>query len=29
MRKSKHSREIKPFEILQDQILVYSGANVF
>jgi len=29
MRQSKHSREIKPFEILQDQILVYSGANVF
>jgi KaiC domain protein len=29
MRQSRHSREIKPFEILQDQILVYSGANVF
>jgi KaiC domain protein len=29
MRQSKHSREIKPFEIMQDQILVYSGANVF
>jgi KaiC domain protein len=29
MRQSHHSREIKPFEILQDQILVYSGANVF
>ena len=29
MRQSHHSREIKPFEILTDQILVYSGANVF
>ncbi|HVN66699.1 MAG TPA: KaiC domain-containing protein [Methanomicrobiales archaeon] len=29
MRQSRHSREIKPFEILQDQILVHSGANVF
>ena len=29
MRQSKHSREIKPFEIFQDRILVYSGANVF
>ncbi|HMA04511.1 MAG TPA: KaiC domain-containing protein [Methanomicrobiales archaeon] len=29
MRQSRHSREIKPFEIMQDQILVYSGANVF
>jgi KaiC domain protein len=29
MRQSKHSREIKPFEIFQDKILVYSGANVF
>jgi len=29
MRQSRHSREIKPFEILQDRILVHSGANVF
>jgi len=29
MRQSKHSREVKPFEIFHDRILVYSGANVF
>jgi KaiC domain protein len=29
MRRSAHSREIKPFEILQDQVTVYSEANVF
>jgi KaiC domain protein len=29
MRLSSHSREIKPYEILQDRILVYSEANVF
>jgi len=29
MRLSSHSREIKPYEILQDQILVHSEANVF
>ncbi len=29
MRRSAHSREIKPFEILQDQVMVYSEANVF
>jgi len=29
MRLSAHSREIKPYEIQQDQVLVYSEANVF
>jgi KaiC domain protein len=29
MRLSSHSREIKPYEILKDRILVYSEANVF
>jgi KaiC domain protein len=29
MRMSPHSREIKPYEILQDQVEVYSEANVF
>jgi KaiC domain protein len=29
MRMSSHSREIKPYELLQDQVLVYSEANVF
>jgi KaiC domain protein len=29
MRMSGHSREIKPYELLQDQVLVYSEANVF
>ncbi|PKL63363.1 MAG: KaiC domain-containing protein [Methanomicrobiales archaeon HGW-Methanomicrobiales-2] len=29
MRRSAHSREIKPFEILQDQIMVYSEASLF
>jgi KaiC domain protein len=29
MRMSAHSREIKPYEIEQDQIMVYSEANVF
>jgi len=29
MRRSPHSREIKPFEIQQDKVLVYSEANVF
>jgi len=29
MRMSAHSREIKPYELLQDQVLVYSEANVF
>jgi KaiC/GvpD/RAD55 family RecA-like ATPase len=29
MRMSSHSREIKPFDILQDKISVYSEANVF
>jgi KaiC domain protein len=29
MRMSSHSREIKPYEIQQDQVLVYSEANVF
>jgi KaiC/GvpD/RAD55 family RecA-like ATPase len=29
MRISAHSREIKPYEIQQDQVLVYSEANVF
>jgi len=29
MRRSAHSREIKPFEILQNQIVVYSEASLF
>ncbi|MBP7299045.1 MAG: KaiC domain-containing protein [Methanoculleus sp.] len=29
MRRSAHSREIKPFEILQDGILVHSEASLF
>ena len=29
MRMSAHSREIKPYEIEQDQVMVYSEANVF
>lgn len=29
MRMSLHSREIKPYELQQDQVLVYSEANVF
>ena len=29
MRMSPHSREIKPYELMQDQVLVYSEANVF
>jgi len=29
MRLSSHSREIKPYDIQQDQILVHSEANVF
>jgi KaiC/GvpD/RAD55 family RecA-like ATPase len=29
MRMSSHSREIKPYEIMQDQVLVYTEANVF
>ena len=29
MRMSAHSRDIKPYELLQDQVLVYSEANVF
>ncbi|MDD2472492.1 MULTISPECIES: KaiC domain-containing protein [unclassified Methanoculleus] len=29
MRRSAHSREIKPFEILQDKIMVYSEAILF
>jgi KaiC domain protein len=29
MRRSAHSREIKPYEIQQDRILVYTDANVF
>jgi KaiC/GvpD/RAD55 family RecA-like ATPase len=29
MRLSQHSREIKPYEIQPDQVLVYSEANVF
>ncbi|MCK9632288.1 MAG: KaiC domain-containing protein [Methanoregula sp.] len=29
MRMSSHSREIKPYELQQDQVLVYSEANVF
>jgi len=29
MRMSSHSREIKPYDLKQDQIEVYSEANVF
>ncbi len=29
MRRSPHSREIKPFEILENQIMVYSEASLF
>jgi KaiC domain protein len=29
MRMSAHSREIKPYDLLQDQVMVYSEANVF
>ena len=29
MRMSAHSREIKPYEIEQDQVMVYSEANIF
>lgn len=29
MRMSAHSREIKPYDIQRDQVLVYSEANVF
>ena len=29
MRMSAHSREIKPYDIMQDQVMVYSEANVF
>lgn len=29
MRRSNHSREIKPFEILADRVMVYSEASVF
>lgn len=29
MRMSAHSREIKPYELQQEQVLVYSEANVF
>ena len=29
MRRSPHSREIKPFEIFQDRIMVYSEASLF
>jgi len=29
MRMSSHSREIKPYEILEDKVEVYSEANVF
>jgi KaiC domain protein len=29
MRESEHSREIKPYEILRDRILVHTEANVF
>lgn len=29
MRESAHSREIKPYEIQQDKVLVYTEANVF
>jgi hypothetical protein len=29
MRMSSHSREIKPYDLKQDQVEVYSEANVF
>ncbi len=29
MRMSAHSREVKPYEILQDSVMVYTEANVF
>jgi KaiC domain protein len=29
MRMSAHSREIKPYDLMQDQVMVYSEANVF
>ena len=29
MRMSSHSREVKPFEILSDSVMVYTHANVF
>ena len=29
MRMSAHSCEIKPFELMQDKMLVYSEANAF
>lgn len=29
MRESEHSREIKPYEILSDRVLVHTEANVF
>jgi hypothetical protein len=29
MRRSAHSREIKPYELMQDHVEVYSEANVF
>ncbi|MFH0967345.1 MAG: ATPase domain-containing protein, partial [Methanobacteriota archaeon] len=29
MRMSAHSREIKPYEILRDAVIVYTEANVF
>lgn len=29
MRRSNHSREIKPYEILQDRVNVYNEASVF
>jgi KaiC/GvpD/RAD55 family RecA-like ATPase len=29
MRMSQHSREIKPYDILEDRVEVYSEANVF
>lgn len=29
MRRSRHSREIKPFDILENEIMVYSEASLF
>ena len=29
MRMSSHSREVKPYEILRDSVMVYTEANVF
>jgi KaiC/GvpD/RAD55 family RecA-like ATPase len=29
MRMSTHSREVKPYEILKDSVMVYTEANVF